>query len=231
MSLINEALKRTEQQKLNESASAAGPEAMEPARHEPGALNRSPMMLTLLGAAIAVALVGGWMVLRGGAGGTAPDAATGDIRPAPPAGPVASQAASDREIRQAIAETIRAVRYYDPNASSGTKPQSTDGAGKAADKSQGHRRPRDTTTRPARLATAATSPTKTPPRPAPPPAPKPRESDFKLSGIMRGPDGTVAIINGRYVRVGQTVSGAKVVNIGRHSVELQAGGQRLIIQM
>jgi len=243
MSLINEALKRTERDKLNKSSSAGDVSALEPIGDNRMAGKRRSVMLALVGGAAAVVLVTGWMAIRKGTGGAGTDAAAGDVRPAPPvahlgrathrtpvAAPDRSQAGIDREIHQAIAETLLAVKYYDPSVSPTTKPHAVESPGAAGDKSQVNPLPKDIATKP---ATAAASPAEAPPQPTPPPAPKPklRESDFKLSGIMRGPDGTVAIINGRYVRVGQTVSGAKVVNIGHHSVELEADGQRLIIQM
>ena len=46
---------------------------------------------------------------------------------------------------------------------------------------------------------------------------------FKLSGIMEGPDGKQAIINGQFITVGQTIDGATVTEIGIQSADLKAG--------
>lgn len=54
---------------------------------------------------------------------------------------------------------------------------------------------------------------------------------YKLSGIMRGGGETVAIINGYFVSVGQTVGDATVLDIGRHSVRLRAGDREFTIRM
>jgi hypothetical protein len=55
--------------------------------------------------------------------------------------------------------------------------------------------------------------------------------DYKLSAVMRGPDGATAIINGRFVQVGAVIRGAKVVKINRHTAELEIDGQTFTIQM
>ena len=52
---------------------------------------------------------------------------------------------------------------------------------------------------------------------------------LKLGGIMRGPNGKIALINNRSVRVGQTVNNAKVVHIGEFSVEVELKGQRYLV--
>jgi len=63
------------------------------------------------------------------------------------------------------------------------------------------------------------------PAPKPQAAPKPRvdASKFKLTGIMEGPDGKQAIINGQFITVGQTIDGVVVTQIGTQSAELKAG--------
>lgn len=49
---------------------------------------------------------------------------------------------------------------------------------------------------------------------------------FKLSYVLASADRKYAIINGKKVEEGDTVSGAKVVAIGQHSVELISRGAR-----
>lgn len=54
---------------------------------------------------------------------------------------------------------------------------------------------------------------------------------FTLTGIMKGPDEAVAIINGYPVRLGEAVGEAKLVKIGRHSVVLEVSGCRVTVRM
>ncbi len=54
---------------------------------------------------------------------------------------------------------------------------------------------------------------------------------YKLSGIVRGGGEAVAIINGYFVSIGQTVGDATVLDIGRHSVRLRAGDREFTIRM
>ena len=54
---------------------------------------------------------------------------------------------------------------------------------------------------------------------------------FRLSAIMRGPNGNAALINGQLYHEGQTVAGARIVTIGRYHVELEVAGQRFTIRM
>jgi len=62
--------------------------------------------------------------------------------------------------------------------------------------------------------------------PAAPSGPPPDPGRFRLTSIMNMPDKTVACINGQSVTVGQTVDGAKVVEIGDYYVELDYNGHR-----
>lgn len=52
---------------------------------------------------------------------------------------------------------------------------------------------------------------------------------FTFTGAIRQPTGVFANINGRFVRVGDTVSGARVVKIGRSSVEMELDGVRFVV--
>ncbi|MDY6914317.1 MAG: hypothetical protein SVT52_07675 [Planctomycetota bacterium] len=56
-------------------------------------------------------------------------------------------------------------------------------------------------------------------------------ANFKLSGIMHGPDGKTAIINGYPVRAGDDINGAKVISIDQYSVELQVEGKSFFIRI
>ena len=72
------------------------------------------------------------------------------------------------------------------------------------------------------------------PKPAPekkaPPAP-PDTSGFKISSIMVGPRGGTAIINGQSIQVGETIGGAKVLEITRREVLVEIAGQRVALRM
>lgn len=69
-------------------------------------------------------------------------------------------------------------------------------------------------------------------------APKPAErqvpventtSGFRFGGIMQGPEGIGAMINGHLVKVGDTINNANVVEIDSHSVTLELEGHKLIL--
>jgi len=74
-------------------------------------------------------------------------------------------------------------------------------------------------------ATGKPEPAPTTPPPAAPPV------KLRLTAIMRGPDGNVAIINGSLYREGQTVKGATILKIGQYEVELVADGKRFTIRI
>ena len=54
---------------------------------------------------------------------------------------------------------------------------------------------------------------------------------LRLTAIMEGPDGKVAVINGEPMRVGQAVMGAKITEIGRYHVELEGESRHITIGM
>ena len=54
---------------------------------------------------------------------------------------------------------------------------------------------------------------------------------FRISGIMDGAGGSIAIINGRPVSKGQTVNGATVLSVGRREVEMEKDGRRFTVRM
>ncbi|HUU91518.1 MAG TPA: hypothetical protein VM238_09930 [Phycisphaerae bacterium] len=66
------------------------------------------------------------------------------------------------------------------------------------------------------------------PEPSPPPV---DTSRFKVSSIVSGPHGGTAIINGRPVRVGDTVAGAKIIKIAPRSVEVEIDGRRATLAL
>jgi len=72
-----------------------------------------------------------------------------------------------------------------------------------------------------------------PPKPAEPARPAARvdSSKWQLSGIINGPEGAAAFINGKMATVGMEVDGARVVQITRYGVVLDVGGQKVTIGM
>lgn len=71
-----------------------------------------------------------------------------------------------------------------------------------------------------------------PPKPAPPPEPRPVQfPELKLQGIIYRQNEPAAIINAETYYVGDRVSGAQVVAITRHSVELRMAGVTTLLQL
>jgi hypothetical protein len=70
---------------------------------------------------------------------------------------------------------------------------------------------------------------------APPPAPAaPAEDElakFKVSSVVVSGKVATAIINGRVVGVGDTVDGAKILAITRHSIDLEINGHQATLRM
>jgi type II secretory pathway pseudopilin PulG len=54
---------------------------------------------------------------------------------------------------------------------------------------------------------------------------------LRLTAVMEGPEGKVAVLNGQPMKVGQTVMGATITQIGRYHVELEGDGRHLTIGM
>jgi len=89
-------------------------------------------------------------------------------------------------------------------------------------------------TRIAAKAPPAESHTTPPPpaRPARRTAPRPpARRGYKLSGIMQGANGGTAIINGALLQVGQSIDGAKLIEVHPHSVTLDADGERIHLNL
>jgi len=69
-------------------------------------------------------------------------------------------------------------------------------------------------------------------KPKPPAPPPPVDtSHLKVSSIMLGPSGGLAVINGRPVREGESVAGAKVLHIRSRTVEVEIDGRRATVGM
>jgi hypothetical protein len=64
----------------------------------------------------------------------------------------------------------------------------------------------------------------------PPPEPTSRPS-FKLGGTIVGGDNPIAIINNRFVRAGDSISGFKVIRIGKFGVQLASKNKSIRLEM
>jgi hypothetical protein len=95
-------------------------------------------------------------------------------------------------------------------------------------------RPAPVVETPSAAPAAVTPPASPAPHEAPSPpvaatvAPTPA-SRFKVTGIMSGPMGGAALINGRLIYVGQEVDGARLVSITANTVELEVAGVRFTL--
>ena len=210
MSLINEALKRAEAQKLQNAQGRPDPEKaplLPPEPSEPNLAKSSPLVAAGVAALVVAGIALGLGVFKHSRPGQPNSAAAGpieSIRPTPAA--TEGQTASQRP----GAARAGAAEVYPAEA---TMPRSRD----------------------ARAVDAKT---------APQPAVDEAETDeglkedptkamegLALQGIMHGPHGDAALINGQLVRVGQSVAGAKLTRITGYSVELQKESHRVELRM
>ncbi|HUT59788.1 MAG TPA: hypothetical protein VNA25_18225 [Phycisphaerae bacterium] len=228
MSLINEALKRAETEKLRQADSADAEQAPAHIKRDFYAPPRKtprfvPVLVVLAAASLAF---GVWRAITGlrhagppasASAVVASHAHTATTRPTDPQSrpPTAPAAAPSPEIREIIDKTIAAVTYYQPpepppaSAEIAAAPDPEPPTAAAAGRGQSPR------------PQAEPAPT--------PPQPKVDPASYKLSGILMGADGGTAIVNGRFLKVGQTVDEAKVVTITPNTVHLQVAGQVITI--
>ena len=266
MSLINEALKRAEQEKLrlsgrrraSEAIPASGPGPL-PVRGESNWRRGRRELMALVGL---VAVVGGWagwsalradrlqdrpVVSRAASSLMRPELASHD---AVKAFTAAASAAYHKSVDVAkyYRPTSEAARFRGPNPAAPAKPDRPEAAGHpaAAARAQITKQGADLTGaaapprpvprgQPAKPAAAqmptASAKAAATAGPAPPPARKPDTTRFKLTGIMEGPGGGAAIINGYPIHLGEVIDEARLIRIDRHSVMLEVSGRRVRIRM
>lgn len=288
MSLINEALKRSESDKLRNSSPyfdnltvmmPEGDDVPPPPRptFEKPRPPRRPTSRLLILALAATACLGAWYFLGRSTGQVGPAIASGDVAQEveKPMTPAQMKAAAERSapdasldrhntdsrsgdsaaakggvkggitasnvddaFKAAMRKLQQARQQEQPEESSGQADEVTSPA-KAQDEAT------ETPSAPSNAAPTATpaapSPAATPAKPAPtkpaPTKPAPDTSDdpdpskLRVTAIMRGPDGNVALINGGLYREGQTIQGATIVKIGQYEVELTANGKRFTIRI
>ena len=247
MSLINEALKRAEQAKTGRLAPQAAP-PLKLVRPSRVARRRLSLPIILGGVGIVAVLAAGRLAMsRGGLRSSGPKqaaAASVDIAmsaisskaasaepssahetpadDAPQPGEasvveVSPSGPTQAKLTEAPAKTVASLRQGPPS----TPPDVTAPAGSAPDA-------------PVKRATAENGVADNAPAEPKAPVVQAHEtvaSNFKLSGIMSSPTGTIAIINGCHMRVGETIDGAKITGIRTHSVQLEIDGQTVTLRM
>ena len=232
MSLINEALKRAEAEKLTK-AGMQDTAPLPPSVPDRPRSAKGPALVAILTAvAIAAAVAAGVSLLRRlgatprpgiAAGvpsqqpaqvGAAMERAEPDATLAPGAVPAAAIARVPKEQAKpadALGET-RAPETAEMEAFSAVRDQTED-------TSSGTAQP--IARQPAEPATQPDVSGQT----------RAETGTFQLSGIMSGPGGDAALINGQIVEVGQTIDGAKLVRVLNQAVELQLGDRQFILRM
>ncbi|HUU58291.1 MAG TPA: hypothetical protein VMZ50_02005 [Phycisphaerae bacterium] len=262
MSLIDEALKTTEEEK-DRNSPGVDPLALIPGRRRRArrGFPTAPLLVILL---IAAGGVGAWMLFDGplqdvfasarpavsaGAATTLTllgqaKIATPSVREARPEAETTAPVSTEAEL--AFAKTLEAVKYYDPPIKAAAARSGQDEPRPPLP--QGDREPGSKTGAEGPVAKTV------PPIPLPPSeardpeaavekkhpkdrspvaAAGPQQSapKLKLSGILRGLDGSTAIINGRFLQVGDKIDGAKVVEIGKYNVTLEFAGREVTVGM
>lgn len=227
MSLINEALKRAEDDDSRRIPGDDSLPEMEPAGRWQPPRGGSFGVKILLALVLGTGAVSGWMLYKSTADGDIPKVAGAEPVPVsarhPAAAPTTPGPAEvdPAEAATVVDRTIDKIRYYGPlQVLTRTARQ------RAVSES-------DPATR--LLGKPATTTSKPPNAPRTPPRPAIRRridpSRFKVTAIMSAPFGGTAIVNGALVGIGETVNGAKVIKITRKAVELELDGQRFTARM
>jgi len=269
MSLINEALKRAEQDRRCKNPPPGQAPGLPPIPQPPRRKKLSRLSVTLFTSGLTVAAAVGALFIfsRHHAPRQAPAAAY-DNRLLQ--NPTDHHVHAASPVRTVLAKTEKSLDYYEPQLAgryrdlnpaqsphpSGSQaavlpPVTTHPASPVQTRSTDiAENPAAPSTQPARIARAATdtaaraatskpsraatgTPSTNPTTIQPPPArPAPLDaSAYLLSGIMYGPSGPRAIINGKMVRLGQMIGDVKVVRIEAASVVLQRGSEKCRISL
>ncbi len=228
MSLINEALKRAQQDKLKTFSNAPPAAPLEPACDPTGGPSPRKWML----GAAAVVLVGGlawWFFTDVKSDVPSPAAAKAVVDPALVITDDARSAyAMAGEAMDRFETILRdAPERFQSLASAGRKAREAEAraAAEAKAKEEARLAAETKAKEEARLAAEARKKAQAAA------AAKALASRYKLGGIMRADGENTAIINGLFLREGQTVDGATILRIERHTVELDVDGTRLVLRM
>jgi len=230
MSLINEALKRAEQAKTGRLAPQAAP-PLKLVRPSRVARRRLSMPIILGGISIVAVLAAGRLAMSWGElwSGRPKQAAAASVDIAMPvisskAAPVEPSPAHEAPTDNVPQPGEGSVVEVSPSGP--TQAKLTEALAKTvASLRRGHR------STPPDAATPAGSAPDAPVKASPVQAHETAARNFKLSGIMSSPTGTIAIINGCHMRVGETIDGAKITGIRTHSVQLEIDGQTVTLRM
>jgi hypothetical protein len=245
VSLINDALKRAQTQKSQtDLAPATHPLADlpddQPATPRRASRRKNPRVIVLIAA---VALVGAataaWQFLGAGLTGGTPRKATAAAAVRPPASPAQAGTPTPSpkdEIQEILAKTRAAIKYYTPPVAGANvvcqDPYDQDNElFKSAAPSSAA--PVVTTQESAPASGSPTADVNPPaplasPAPTTQPAPAPVQFDvakYKVGGVLLDDENSSAVVNGRIVRLGDIIDGAKVVKITSRNVQVRIAGQ------
>ena len=236
MSLINEALKRAEEEKRANTTSRLDERLVSPATIDYGQRRTGLRIFLLLGAFVVVGAAT-WFFVETSFRPLAPHRAAAKLPPTligealehpervrEMIGRTEPRVSFSPAVETTFAKTLDGLRYYEPPMDEGMLCAAAEEAGlpPVTPEEQSQLRPGDPELPATSQPTTTTAPTTTQPAPRP---------SFKLSAVLRGSRGVTAIINGRFVQVGSTIQGAKVISIDRHSVELELDGETITVQM
>jgi len=226
MSLINEALKRAEAEKAGRKGNLSAVSSISPLPTPKQASKSSPLVAAVVAAGVVAALAGAVGTFHGlsalgleKAQATVAHQADNNSpcktadRPATPAGPKA--------LDKPQAEPAPSSQAPSPaNHADKPSPQEASQARGTQQKS-GQTEVKSTTknARPLPVDKSAPSPTSS------------GKSGYTLSGIMHGPAGNMALINGRLVRKGQSIGNARLVEITEYTVLLEVDGKQFTLRM
>lgn len=231
MSLINEALKQAEAEKRHHNDQhASGLSDIQPVSPERTG-DPTFIALVLLAFAIAAAITAGLFIFSDNAELRFParanawdipakrEARSAQTRAKSTSSAEAKPASIDPEIRKILAMTDDAMRYYEPP----TRP--ADAAEQASNAIACSESPLAENPETQQVSAEAAADKSVEQKKMDPIA------RFKLSGVMQGPDGGMAIINGQFIRIGGKIDDAEVISIGRYMVELEYKGDRFRLKL
>ncbi len=234
MSLINEALKQAEEEKLENSPDAGDAVLLPPVERKRRLPSASLAVKLILGVVLVVAGIAAYRVWSSGRYVVPKTAAASTSRRSAKAKKSKrSKKAKAAKKRQARSKAGKTAETSDKKTAT-----ITPSAQKTKQPTPGIKpKTQKPITKP---APAAVRPeTKIPAIPAKPSqpqkplatGPRPDASKYKVSGIMVGPNGPTAILNGRCVQVGERVGRAKVVKITQYVVILDISGHIVTVGM
>jgi hypothetical protein len=246
VSLINDALKRAQAQK-SQSDQTQMPHpladlAEDPAPHVTPRRKKPRVFVLIAAVALAGGAVAAWQLLGGRAGGGTPSKASAAIaRPAASPARAAQAAAhttpltpqATAEVAEIIAKSLAAIKYYRPPdvASDAGLQNELDADDPASDPDEPMASSPAAPAEKAHAPAPALAPPAAEVKPAPatqPAAAAPVQFDtskYKVGGVLLDEENSSAVINGRLLRLGDSLDGAKIIKITSRSVQVEIAGQ------